>query len=254
MALADLIQKGKAQKPPRVLMHGGEGIGKTTWAASAPKPVFIQTEDGLDEIDAAKFPLAKTVDDVGNQLEMLRTDDHDYLSVAIDSADWLERIIHDEICRRSGVETIEAACGGYGKGYTAALAIWREIVAKLDQLRNERGMIVILISHTKVERFEDPESAAYDRYSPRLHKASSALLCEWCDAILFATRRFRIEKEKSGFNKTRATAVAIGSDGGERVIRPYGGPTCVAKNRYGLTSEIPLSWTAFVDAIAAKNS
>ncbi|MBL7215955.1 MAG: hypothetical protein ISS71_09785, partial [Phycisphaerae bacterium] len=45
-----------------------------------------------------------------------------------------------------------------------------------DILHEQRGMAVILIAHAKIERFEDPESSAYDRYSPRLHKHACALL------------------------------------------------------------------------------
>jgi hypothetical protein len=46
----------------------------------------------------------------------------------------------------------------------------------------------LLIAHSKVEKFEDPEWSPYDRYSPRLHKHAAALICEWCVAVRFATR------------------------------------------------------------------
>ncbi len=245
------IQRGKTQKPPRILIHGSEGIGKSSFAASAPDPIFIQTEDGLDEIDAAKFPLSKTLKEVQDQLDSLIRDEHEFKTVVIDSADWLERIIHDQLCRNEGVATIEKAAGGYGKGYGVALTHWREIIDALDTLRNDRGMVTILIAHSKIEKFEDPEAPTYDRYSPRLHKSSSALLSEWCDAVLFATRRMRTTTTETN-GKARTTATAIGKDGGERVIRAYGGPSCVAKNRYGITAEIPLSWDAFVATVAAK--
>ena len=34
-------------KPPRILVYGTEGIGKSTFGSQAPKPIFVQTEDGL---------------------------------------------------------------------------------------------------------------------------------------------------------------------------------------------------------------
>ena len=80
-----------------------------------------------------------------------------------------------------------------------------------------RGMVIVLIAHSKVERFEDPESSPYDRYSPRLHKHAAALVKEWCDAVLFATRKMRTQSEDGGFNRKRTIAHAIGKDGGERV-------------------------------------
>jgi hypothetical protein len=167
----------------------------------------------------------------------------------IDSLDWLERLVFDRLCSEHNTTSIEQVAGGYSKGYTLALSLWREIIEHLNALRNERGMVVLLIAHSKVERFEDPESSPYDRYSPRLHKHSAALVSEWCDAVLFATRKIRTQSEDAGFNRKRTIAHAIGKGGGERILRCVGGPSCVAKNRYGIVDELPLSWAAFVQAI-----
>jgi hypothetical protein len=244
----DTIQKGKESKPPRLLIYGNEGCGKSTWGAAAPKPIFIQTEDGLGEIDCAKFPLARSFSEVQSALTALRDEPHDFQTVVLDSADWLERLIWDQVCAEFGVRNIEKADGGFGKGYVHALTHWRKVVSLLDELRNKRGMITIIIAHSKVERFEDPENAAYDRYTPRLHKHAASLLSEWVDAVLFATRRFRIQKENAGFSGERGIASPIGADGGERILRTVGSPACIAKNRFGLPAEIPLSWTAFIEA------
>ena len=75
-------------------------------------------------------------------------------------------------------------------------------------------------------------------------------MCEWSDAVLFATRRFRTQTEDAGFNRKRTIANAIGKDGGERVLRCVGGPSCIAKNRYGIVEELPLSWAALMAALS----
>jgi hypothetical protein len=249
MSVLSRVQRGRISKPPRVLLYGVEGIGKSTFGAQAPKPIFIQTEDGLDEIDCDKFPLAATYDEVVGALVELRNQQHDYESVVIDSLDWLERLVWDKLCAANNVNSIEKVDGGYSKGYTHALTYWREIIDHLNVLRSARGMVVVLIAHSKVERFEDPESSPYDRYSPRLHKHAAALVSEWCDAVLFATRKIRTQSEDAGFNRKRTIAHAIGKDGGERILRCVGGPSCVAKNRYSITEELPLSWAAFIQAL-----
>jgi len=64
-------------------------------------------------------------------------------------------------------------------------------------------MVVVLIAHSKVERFEDPESAPYDRYSPRLHKHAGALICEWCDAVLFLLLEKRPMANLNGFDASQ---------------------------------------------------
>ena len=53
MNLLETITTGKAQQPPRIMIYGSEGVGKSTFAASAPGCIFVQTEDGLSEIDTA---------------------------------------------------------------------------------------------------------------------------------------------------------------------------------------------------------
>jgi hypothetical protein len=242
MSLISSITKGREAQPPRIMIYGSEGVGKSTFAALAPNPVFVQTEDGLSEIDCSKFPLAKSFDDVVLQLQAVRDEQHDYGTVVIDSLDWLERLVWDRVCADYGVKSIEKADGGYGKGYVHALTYWRQIVSLLNDIRARKGMAVILIAHAAVERFEDPEHAAYDRYTPRLHKKACSLVCEWVDAVLFASRRMRVDS-------TTGKAAPVGADGGERILRTNGSPACIAKNRFGLPTELPLSWSAFVEAL-----
>ncbi len=240
----DTITTGPTQMAPRIMIYGPEGVGKSTFAASAPKPIFVQTEDGLSAISTSKFPLCERYEDVVAQLTALRDGEHEFATVCVDSLDWLERLIWDRVCADYGVKSIEKADGGYGKGYVHALSYWREIVKLLNQIRATRSMAVILVAHAKVERFEDPEHPAYDRYQPRLHKAANSLVCEWADAVLFATRRMRVDS-------TTGKAAPVGADGGERILRTNGSPACNAKNRYSLPSEMPLSWQAFMDAMSA---
>lgn len=245
------IHRGRKHSPPRLLIYGTEGIGKSTTAAAAPAPIFIPTEDGLDQIDCASFPLARNLTEVESALRTLIHEPHDFETVVIDSADWLERLVWDALCEQYGVANIEKVDGGYARGYTHALTHWRRLLADLNTLRMQRGMCVILLAHAKVEKFEDPEHLAYDRYSPRLHKHITALLTEWSDAVLFATRKI-ITKTASGdgnFGRDRTIAAGLGKDGGERILRTVGSPACVAKNRYGLPAELPLSWPALMQAL-----
>lgn len=249
MGLIEQVQRGKQPMPPRLLIYGTEGIGKSTLAANAPKAVFIPTEDGLGEIDCARFPLAANVDDVLAALGELASAEHDYQTVVIDSLDWTERLIFDAVCREFRAVNIEKADGGYQRGYVHALTHWRKVIDALTVLRAVKGMAVILIAHARVEKFEDPEAATYDRYTPRLHKHASALVTEWSDAVLFATRKFRTQTEDRGFGRERTIAVGVGAEGGERILRCVGSPACVAKNRYGLPAELPLTWDALMAAL-----
>ena len=106
------IITGKEKKPPRICIYGEHGIGKSTFAAKFPKPIFIQTEDGLNQIDCAKFPLAKKLTDVVMYLETLKVQDHDYKTVVIDSLDWLEKLAQEYICKQENRNSI----ADFGRG------------------------------------------------------------------------------------------------------------------------------------------
>jgi len=149
MSLLSRIERGRQPVPPRIVLYGTEGIGKSTFASQTPVPIFVPTEDGLSEIDCERFPLAKSLDDVLTALAELHAEQHEYQTVALDSLDWLERLIFDDLCRQYNVTSIEKVDGGYAHGYTLALTHWRKVLDALNRLRNDRGMAVICIAHAK---------------------------------------------------------------------------------------------------------
>jgi AAA domain len=84
------LNRTTALKPPRILIHGVHGVGKTTFAAGAHDPVFVLTEDGLGTLEVPHFPLARTFDEVMQGLAALYTEGHSFRTLVVDSADWLE--------------------------------------------------------------------------------------------------------------------------------------------------------------------
>lgn len=237
------IRRGRVSVPRRVLVYGQHGVGKSSFAACADRPIFIQTEDGLADLDVASFPLATKYADVLAALGELYTSEHDFKTVVIDSLDWLERLIWAEVCSKRGVQSIEDI--GYAKGYTFAIQHWREILEGLTALRDRRGMTVIFVAHAAIERFNDPANEPYDRYAPKLHKQASAIVQEWCDEVLFATWKVYTKSKDAGFGQQ----VVKGIGTGERVMRTTERPSHVAKNRLSLPDEMPLDWSAYRAAI-----
>lgn len=234
ISLAQLT-RANAPKPPRILIHGVAGVGKTTFAAEANNPVFVQTEDGLGTIPAANFPLARTFEEVLESLASLYTEDHDFKTVVIDSVDWLEPLVWGKACRDNGWGSIEDA--GYGKGYVAALTLWRQYIDGLNALRDDRGMTVVQIAHTDIKRFDSPEHDPYDRYVIKLHTRAAALMQEHSDIVLFANYRISTVKADVGFNKK--VNRAMGS--GERVIHTAERPAFWP--RTAMACPRPCHWT-----------
>lgn len=234
------IRKNEALAAPRVMVYGVEGIGKSTFAASAPSPVFILTEDGLGSLQVDHFPLATKYEDVLAAIDSLYNDQHQFKTVALDSLDWLENMIWRDVESKHDAKEL-----AYGKGAVIAAEKWREILDGFNALRNDKGMAVILIAHTTVKRYDNPETEPYDRFQPKLQDRSNALIREWCDAVLFANYKTIVKKDDVGFNKT----VARGVSTGERLLFTNERPAFMAKNRFNLPDSIPLSWDAFADSI-----
>lgn len=234
------ISKRHAMRAPRVFVYGVEGIGKTSFAASAPSPIFIQTEDGLGSLDVPHFPLANHIDDVMAAIGALYTEKHAYQTVVLDSVDWAEQLLWQDIEAKH-----EAKDLAYGKGSVIAADKWRELLDGMNALRNDRGMTVILLGHCQIKRFDSPETEPYDRYQPKLDTRSSALIREWTDAVLFVNYRTVVKKTDVGFNKE----VARGITTGERLMYTAETPAYMAKNRYSLPESLPLSFDALTAAI-----
>ncbi len=234
--------RGKKIQPRRVLLYGTHGIGKSTWAAQAPDVLFLDLEGGLDDIDVTKTEEQLThLDSVIIALTELYNNKHGFRWLAIDSVDWLEGLIHDQVARDAGKAAFAEI--GFGNGYKSAQVYWDRILSMLDYLRTEQGVGIILLAHTAVKKFADPMSDSYDRYQPALHETAAATLQEWADEVLFASYRVHTRKQDEGFGKERV--IAGGS--GERIIRCTETPAALAKNRLSLPDTIEFSWQAYAN-------
>lgn len=247
MSLLDSISSGKTPRPRRTVLHGVHGIGKSTWAASWPKPVFVPTEDGIADIDVSSFPLCLDLSTAHQAIIELGGGDHEFKTVVLDSADWLERLIWKHVCQKEGKKAITDF--GYGTGYGKSAAIFGDLLTALNSCRNI-GMHVVILAHSEVKRFENPEGDSYDRYVPKLHRDTSAMLQEWADEVLFANYRVNVRKTDEGFNKERG--VGVGS--GERVMYASERPSHMAKNRLGLPGELPMDFEKYSEFLPPLES
>lgn len=176
------------------------------------------------------------------------TKDHDFKTLVLDSIDFAEPLLWAHVCAADGKKNIEEY--GYGKGYLRAMDEARLFFRGLEALRNKRGMAIIITSHCEVRKHEAPDSLGYDRYQLSLDKRLGAFVHDWVDALLFAQWKVHVVKEDKGFGGERTRGVGSG----ERVLYTEERPGWWAKNRYALPAQLPLSWTAFVDAMNATTS
>jgi hypothetical protein len=231
------ISKGIQQKARRILLYGENGIGKSTLAAQFPKPIVLNFENGVFGIDVDstdKFLSYRELQDF-LVLDLPQTD---YRTIVIDTADWLERLLMDEVARAAGKSTIEDI--GFGRGYQSLEKLWKQVFSALEYLWNENRHI-IFTCHETIDRFADPEGDTFNFFRPALHRTGSGCVTEWCDEVLFLKHKRYTRKRDEGFNQERHIAISTG----ERVIVCNKQAAIEAKNRLGLQDEVPMSIESF---------
>lgn len=241
--LSTVIAKA-VHKPPRIFLYGVHGIGKTTFAASAPKPILICTEEGAEELDVARFPRAESSEQVLDYLRTLYREPHEYQTVVIDTADWLEDMVQLELLERATKKELS-----YGQDAQLAMQRVNEVLIALNFLRDKRQMSTIIVAHSEIKRFDSPLTEPYDRYQPKLQRSLSALMQEWADAVLFATYDVSVKSEEVGFDKK----VRRGISSGDRILYCEERPAFFAKNRYSMPSELPLDWEKVAECVPFFN-
>lgn len=245
MSILSGVKKGRIKSPKFVLVHGTDGVGKTTFAAGAPNCIVVGNEKGADNLDVPKLHVDTWAKAMA-ALDELITAQHEYGTLAYDSIDWLEALLFADICATAGVENIEKYDGGYGKGYVEAQRRWRvEFLPRCEKLISLRGMNVILIAHSFVKSFEDPQlNAKYDRYQVKMNDKCAAVLREAVGTVLFLNHKTDTVTEKG---KKKAKAFGDGS----KVAYTEWRPAFDAKNRDSLPFEIEIpragGWKVFME-------
>lgn len=196
---------------PRVVVLGDSGVGKTTYAAKFPKPLVLDVEFGLGAIDVPSIPIRST-DDFNRAVSALISEQHEYQTVIIDSADWLEELMVRGICRENKAKSI--ADLEWGRGYALLSQKWKAVVSMLDDLR-ARGVVVVVISHAAPETIKRPDIPEYQRMGLALQRAGDRnRLVEWADIVVYVlksksgARTFAVEPAAGYIAKSRYTISA----------------------------------------------
>lgn len=199
--------------------------------------IIVQCEDGIGKIECNHFDVAKTYKEFMDNLLSLLNEDHEYKTVAVDSLDWLEKLMKTHVCEENGWGDISQPA--FGKGFTATLKLWEEYLEVLNRLRDEKNMTVLQIAHNEIKRIEDPTNDPHDKMQIKLYRKAADLVVEHADCVFFANYKIGTVqvKGKNGAMSTRTVA-------GDRKIFTQEAPGFQAKNRYGLPSEMPFEWAA----------
>jgi len=241
------ITKTKPKAPPCILLYGQPGVGKTTLAASLPDAVFLPVEDGTGSLEVDALPTPRTWDEIMTAIRSLATEPHPYRVLVIDTIDAAEALLFRDITRGARVDSIEEVGGGYGKGYTAAVEAWHAMCNAIADLNARRGMVTVLLGHSTVATYKNPEGPDYDRYTLKMHAKSAAVIVGFASVVLFAGYQDTVQLNKADARRADA-AMKRGKiqTSGERILRTKRTGACDAKTRYTMPDEIPLSAAALI--------
>ena len=227
------ITSGPTATAQKVVLYGVEGIGKSTFAAQFPDPVFIDTEGSTSNMNVQRL-------DNPNSWQML-LDEVNYVkqsricsTLIIDTADWAETLANQHIIARNGITSIEDL--GYGKGYTMVKEEFGKLLNLLSEL-TDAGINVVVTAHAELKKKEEPDQmGAYDRYQLKLSRQCAPLLKEWSDMVLFANYETTIVTD----SKTKSKKAT----GGQRVMFTTHHPAWDAKNRHNLPEKLPFDFSS----------
>ncbi len=249
------IKRGQLRSSLRHLFYGPEGVGKSSLAADAPKPLFIDVEGGADNIDVARYMFR---DEEGGHVprsyaevvaaieDLIANPGHGHETLVLDTIDALEALVHRHICEANGKASVEDF--GFGKGYQVALDEFRRFLALLDGLR-AKGMQVVMLGHSIVKTFKNPEGEDYDRYQLRVHDKTGGLIKEWCDIVGFVRFDGGASKLKGDASQAKR---ARGWASGRRLVQLARDAAWDAKSRLSMPAELELDvahpWAPFAAA------
>ncbi|CRS28025.1 phage protein [Streptococcus equi subsp. equi] len=237
------ITRGKRARAQRVVIYGPEGIGKSSFAAQFPDPLFIDTEGSTDNMDVARMDKPTSYTMLKNQIAFVKANPTVCKTLVIDTIDWAESLIVDDVCAQHSKKGIEDF--NWGNGYTYTKEEMGRFLNMLQELI-ELGINVVLTAHAQMRKFEQPdEMGAYDRWELKLGKKTSSqttpLVKEWADMVLFANYKTVVMTSET--KKKKAT-------GGQRMLYTEHHPAWDAKNRHGLPSVVPLDYAVIAHIFA----
>ncbi len=206
----------------RILLYAESGMGKTTLAALAPRPIFIGIDDGGRKIkdprtgkDLQKINDVETYSDVRNALQQPALFEN-YDTAVVDTFTLVEGLaepfMFKTIKHEKGGTVTSLEGYGYGKGYKHLYDVMILFAADCDRLIRAGKNVILVCQKMNVSRAnpggEDFLEAGPKLSHPKKENNSVRLYYkEWADHVFFIDH-FGVAVDKGG-KATGGTTRAI---------------------------------------------
>lgn len=232
MAL-DQISSGVQKGALIQTLYGIEKIGKTTWASRAPNPIFLAIEKGTEQLDVQRFPKPDTFSDAIAAINYLISEEHQFKTLVVDSLDAAEILAQREVVAQNEVSCLEDI--GYGSGYKQADEKMLNLIDGLEVLRDVKGMQILILAHSKITTFNDPDSESHSVYEISCRDRIVSRVKYVSDCLLFANHDKIVKEHVQGLRKEHKAEST-----GRRKLFTQHKAAFSAGNRIGLPALIDL--------------
>lgn len=240
----------KTSAPPRVVLYGPEGIGKTTFGAESENPIFVCTEDGATEVPVDKLEFedgrskAETWAEFLAAVKLIADEEHDYETIVVDTWNYAVSMAAKHVCDHAfGGSWSKFLAYGGNQGWPATVEEVKPALIAFDKCR-ARGMTVILLAHDGTQSVKNPIQGDYNRFAGDMDKRVWNSVAQWSDVVGHADYKYDVVETRDAQGNTKKGR-ALG--GTTRVVQWHGTAAEAAKNRVGyeMPETTPLSYTAF---------
>lgn len=204
------VKSGITRKAFCIGIYGPEGIGKSSLAAVCPGAQFADIEGSMDDMDVPK--VQELANGVGNW-KLLR----EWIQSAekgiygIDSItraeDWAaQHVIANKKSNQGEKASDSLEDFKYKAGLVFVVDEFKKLLGDMDAAKR-RGASFIMVAHSRIQRFKNPDGSDFVRYEPRLvDDAKASNMLQWVqflDHLAFINLDMDVQKGKASGGGTR---------------------------------------------------
>lgn len=164
------------------MIYGAPKIGKSTFCAGLDSPLFLDSENGLNNLECYKVPVDswETLIAVYEELKAMKNRGKmPYKTLVYDTMDNIKAMCSDYVCKVNKVN--HESDLQWGKGYSM---IRKELTVLLQKFKS-LGLGTVYTSHAQATEIKT-RTGSYNRWDTTMDKAARDIVLPSCDFILFA--------------------------------------------------------------------
>lgn len=220
------------------LLYGRPKTGKSTGAATFPKPVFLDIEKGLSSLPVYRIGIT-SFKELTEAVNALATEKHDFQTVVIDSATALWELMSAELLLETRATILRKVGGGFGEGRdiiaTRFKQLYQDVVFKLAE---GKRMNIVWTAHSVGDTVyrpgqENPETVEYPYAGRDNRKELAGHLHNSADVVIYTQRS--LDKDGNEIFIWRTAPGNICVAGGRA---PFSGRPCANPSYAKLASDL----------------